>query len=190
MEETIRAAPYPARYLAPHLTPRLTAPTTAVHASYLEAVAEYQDAGGYPDFDNLTGLDTPESFAAYVVGLRADPRTGPARALAPRMTLWWWVAGIRYLGRISIWHRLNADLVTNGHIGYDIRPTARGRGHATAMLAAALPHAHRLGIDPAVIATGTTNLPSRAVITANGGRLVDQRGDRLYFQIPTRPENP
>lgn len=185
-------APSSAQYLAPHVTPCLTPPTKVARSSYLEAAAEYRREGGYPDFDDLdlATLAEPAAFAAYVEALRADPRTGAARTVAPPMTLWWWVAGCRYLGRISIWHRLDADLVTTGHVGYDVRPGARGRGHATAMLAAALPHAHALGIDPAIITTRIGNLPSRAVITANSGRLVDRRGDRLCFEIPTCPENP
>lgn len=179
------------RYLAPHVIPRLTLPTTVARSSYLEAAGEYQSEGGYPDFDDLdlAALAEPHAFAAYVDQLRADPRTGAARLGAPPMTLWWWVAGTRYIGRLSLWHRLDADLILTGHVGYDVRPSLRGRGHATAMLAAALPHAHALGIDPAIATTRTGNQASQAVITGNGGRLIDRRGDRLYFEIPTRPDD-
>ncbi len=70
------------------------------------------------------------------------------------MTLLWWIDGRTYLGRISIWHELTADLADSGHIGYDIRPSARRRGHATAMLGAALPVAGGLGINPAAMSAG------------------------------------
>jgi predicted acetyltransferase len=52
----------------------------------------------------------------------------------------WWVSDDEYLGRLTIRHRLTAHLRNvGGHIGYDIRPSARRCGHATAMVAAALP---------------------------------------------------
>ena len=65
-------------------------------------------------------------------------------------TVLWWVAGDEYLGRLSIRHRLTPHLLYfGGNIGFEVRPSARRRGHATAMLAAALPLAAALGIDPA-----------------------------------------
>ena len=67
----------------------------------------------------------------------------------PSTTLWW-VDGTEYLGRIAIRHTARLRDV-GGHIGYDIRPSARRRGHATAMLTAALPAARLLGIDPALV---------------------------------------
>jgi predicted acetyltransferase len=53
------------------------------------------------------------------------------------------------------------------------------------MLAAVLPEADALGIDPALITCDIDNLASRRVIEANGGELEDQRGGKLRFWIPT-----
>ncbi len=53
------------------------------------------------------------------------------------------------------------------------------------MLAAALPEAHALGIDPALVTCSHDNLGSRRVIEANGGILEDQRGEKVRFWIPT-----
>ncbi|TKG66274.1 GNAT family N-acetyltransferase [Prauserella endophytica] len=164
----------------------LIKPTTLVHASYLAAVEEYRAEGGYPDFDDLD-IGTVDAFTRYVDQLRRDPVRRAGLPRLPDMTLLWWVAGSEYLGRISVWHKLSGNLMESGHIGYDVRPTARRRGHATPMLAAALPVAHRLGINPALLSTSTSNPASRRVIEANGGRLVDQRGDRLFFEVPTEP---
>jgi predicted acetyltransferase len=72
-----------------------------------------------------------------------------------------------------------------GHIGYVVRPSARRRGHATAMLAAALPVANALGIDPALVTCDEDNIASRKVIEASGGTLEDQRGAKLRFWLPT-----
>jgi predicted acetyltransferase len=73
-----------------------------------------------------------------------------------------------------------------GHIGYDVRPSARRQGHATAMLAAALPIAAGLGIDPALITCDVDNRASRRVIERAGGALVSQSPRTLRFHVPTR----
>ena len=53
------------------------------------------------------------------------------------------------------------------------------------MLAAALPVAAALSIDPALVTCDDTNVASRKVIEANGGVLEDQRGVKLRYWIPT-----
>ena len=85
-------------------------------------------------------------------------------------------------GLLTIRHRLTPSLLNlGGHIGYDIRPGARRRGHATAMLAAARPVARELGIDPVLITCDENNTGSRKVIEANGGVLEDIRDGKLRF---------
>ena len=101
-------------------------------------------------------------------------------------TTMWWADGDEYLGRLTIRHRLTPSLLmVGGHIGYDVRPSARRRGHATAMLAAALPVAHGLNIDAALITCVVGNVGSRKVIEANGGVLEDVRDGMLRFWAPT-----
>ena len=72
-----------------------------------------------------------------------------------------------------------------GHIGYDVRPSVRRRGYATLMLRLSLPVAHQLGIDPALITCDDTNVGSRRVIEANGGRLASASDGILRFWVPT-----
>jgi predicted acetyltransferase len=101
-------------------------------------------------------------------------------------TVLWWVAGDEYLGRLSIRHRLTAHLLhEGGNIGFEVRPGARRRGHATAMLAAALPLAAALGVDPARLDCDVDNPASRRVIEKNGGVLDEERDDVLFFWVPT-----
>ena len=104
------------------------------------------------------------------------------------LTTLWWLDGDEYLGRLAIRHRLTPRLTDlGGHIGYDVRPSARRRGHATAMLAAALPLARALGIGPALVTCDESDMGSRLVIEANGGVLEDKRGTELRFWVPTGP---
>jgi predicted acetyltransferase len=82
------------------------------------------------------------------------------------------------LGALNLRHRLNDHLQqVGGHIGYGIRPCARRRGHAAAMLAAALPHAHALGLTRVLVTCDKTNLGSARTIQKNGGMLENEVRD-------------
>ena len=169
----------------------------AVATSFVAAMREFAAEGrGGPDDDTMIGADirqwqrrwdTPEGFAAYVAALcaQSDERAPRPAGWVPSTT-WWWVDGPAYLGRIALRHRLTSRLrERGGHIGYDVRPTARRQGHATAMLRAVLPRAHDLGIDPALVTCDTGNLASRKVILASGGMLEDELHGVLRFWVPT-----
>ncbi|ORT46919.1 GNAT family N-acetyltransferase [Frankia sp. KB5] len=164
--------------------PRLSAPTIGVHSSFLEAVEEYRAEGGYPDFEDLE-IHEPAAFAAYVAALRRDHDLWPSSVTPDLLLIFWWIDGPEYLGRLSVRPIPTPELAEYGHIGYDIKPSARRCGHGTAMLRAALPIVNRLGVDPALLTSRTRNIASRRMIEANGGRFIHQRGDRLYFHLPT-----
>jgi predicted acetyltransferase len=124
-----------------------------------------------------------------VARLRAEAEEDAPRpaGFVPATTLWW-VEGPEYLGRLAIRHRLTPRLLQGGgHIGFDVRPTARRRGHATAMLRTALPVAAGLGIDRALITCEVDNVASHKVIEACGGEFEDRRGTKLRFWVATSP---
>ena len=179
--------------------PTLASPHTALHASFLAALDEFRTEGRLGPADStglaheartgIPGLDDPDGFAAYVARLRARalPETPRPAGYVPD-TLLWFADGTEWLGRLSIRHRLNEMLLeVGGHIGYDVRPSARRRGHGTEMLRQALPMARRLGIDPALVTCDVDNIGSRKVIEGNGGRLEDVRHGKLRFWVPTAP---
>ncbi|MCP2328810.1 putative acetyltransferase [Hamadaea flava] len=53
------------------------------------------------------------------------------------------------------------------------------------MLRDALPVAAGLDIDPALLTCDDTNIASRKVIEAAGGRLFEADGGKLRFWVPT-----
>ena len=173
----------------------LIAPTLRLHRSFVEAMAEFAAEGRAGD-GTLLGYELdrfsprwerPDGFAEYIRWVLEQSAEDTARppGYVPATTLWW-VAGEEFLGRVNIRHRLTADLFERGgHIGYDVRASARRRGHATRMLHDSLRVAHRLGIDPALVTCDATNLASRKVIEHNGGTLEDRRGAKLRFWVPT-----
>ena len=173
----------------------LVAPTVRVHRSFVAAMAEFV-AEGRLDDGTMVGYELgrfsdswekAEGFAEYVQWVLDQSAEDSARSASfvPATTLWL-VEADEYLGRVGIRHRLNADLLERGgHIGYDVRASARRRGYATQMLREALPLAHALGIDPALVTCDVTNIASRKVIEHNGGVLEDQRGEKLRYWVPT-----
>jgi predicted acetyltransferase len=175
--------------------PALVQPTTAVHRSFLAAWDELDDGddrwmGVYVADEDRTRrqLADPAEFKRYVEDLKRDALPGSARPpdWVPA-TMLWYVDGDEWLGRLSIRHQLTRFLLEiGGHIGYVVRPSARRKGYATAMLAESLPIAADLGIDPALVTCDTDNDASRKVIEACGGEFEDQRNGKLRYWVPTQ----
>lgn len=170
--------------------PQFVDPTVSVHASFVESVREFHALGGEPPYVARLDADVladPTAFTDYVEELiagRLEESPRPA-GYVPATTLWW-TAGPQFLGRLAIRHRLTPTLERRGgHIGYDVRPSARRNGHASAMLQAALPRARALGIDRALITCDTDNVGSRKVIEKNGGELIDKVDGIDRFWVPT-----
>jgi predicted acetyltransferase len=175
--------------------PALVPPTTAVHRSFLDAWDELDDGddrwmGVYVADEDRTRrqLADPAEFERYVEDLKRDAL--PEAARPPEWvpaTMLWYVDGEAWLGRLSIRHQLTRFLLEiGGHIGYVVRPSARRKGYATAMLAESLPIAAELGIDPALVTCDTDNDASRKVIEACGGELEDERNGKLRYWVPTQ----
>ena len=76
------------------------------------------------------------------------------------------------VGMLRLRHRLNDALLNSGgHIGYFVRPAARGNGVASEMLRLALDEARSRGIDRLLLTAYTSNFASVRVIEKNGGVL-------------------
>ena len=157
-------------------------PDARFFSSFGGAVDEFQAEQVNVDHYRLE-LHSREAFVEFVGHLEAESHLEAVARFpgwVPQTTLWW-VDGDEYLGRLAIRHRLTESLLQyGGHIGYDVRPSARRHGHATAMLRASLPLAHALGIERALVTCDHDNVGSRKVIEANGG--VEDRHNALKLR--------
>jgi predicted acetyltransferase len=166
--------------------PELVVPRADVAESVRAAARTHGDDAH--DAYSTDVVDLPDdALAGYVERLLADTREHAPRpdGYVPSTHLWW-VEGEEYLGRVHLRHRLTPFLrESGGHLGYHVVQPHRRRGHATAMLAAALPVAAAIGLECLLLTCDTTNEASRRVIERNGGLLQDQRGDKLRFWVPT-----
>lgn len=154
--------------------PALVLPGPALAASYLEALREGM---------GLTSLHplAPDALAAIEADLAGhiaslNDEAGTQHDDPPRVpsTRFWLAEDGVVLGRIGVRYGLNDRLRQNGgHIGYEIRPSRRGRGLAHAALALAKANAWERGIGPLLLTCDDTNLASARVIERGGGVLED-----------------
>lgn len=167
-----------------------------VTAADEEAIAEYRAA--FPaerarvtlEPERIPGLDRLEAFADVAAWLAFT------RTMAGRIS--WYAlrhAGEkRILGMICLRHSL-ADDDDEGdfasHVGYSVRPDARRRGHASAMLKLLLPEARGVGIGSLRIICMADNTASRRTILRCGGVYLDaMTGEEsgltvLRYDLPT-----
>ena len=96
------------------------------------------------------------------------------------------VDGDRILGVANLRHRLTDGLMrSGGHVGYAVRPSARGMGHATYLLNAVKTIARDRGFERLLLTCGALNLSSGRVIEKCGGVLADEICDETSDE-PTR----
>lgn len=166
----------------------LALPDHARWASWLAAIDEFEDdeLPGFSTFRyEVDDLHRPEVFAQWLareIRQRDQGQDGFVPA-----TVWWIVDDERpgvVLGSIHLRHELNQLLLDEGgHIGYGVRPSARGRGVAGAALTLCLAEAKARGIRRALLVCDATNAPSRRTIVAAGGVLEDTRGTAERYWI-------
>lgn len=102
-----------------------------------------------------------------------------------------------FVGAVNIRHYLNEHLLSfGGHIGDGIRPSERGKGCGTRMIALALEECDRLGISRILMCCDKDNIASARTIVKNGGVLeneIPEDGnivqrywiERLKFVLPS-----
>lgn len=146
---------------------QLVKTTMAQQAQVLEFLQEWRERDE-TIVPNAVDRDASD-FASYVKQIRDKEIRANNVSWVPSTT-YWLTDGIELLGAANIRHELNEHLLNfGGHIGYGIKPSARGRGLATKQLELALEKAKELGIERALITCDRTNVASRQVILNNGG---------------------
>jgi predicted acetyltransferase len=121
-----------------------------------------------------------DAFLAGLVDKDAvgDPITLADGTTVPRLPgyhRWMWDG--EFCGTIGLrWQRGTEALPPYclGHIGYSVVPWKRRRGYATQALREMLTEAGDVGLRYVEITTDPDNVPSRRVIEANGGMLVEE----------------
>jgi len=118
------------------------------------------------------GLDASD-FGTLVAALERSSRgLDIPLGFVPHSTYWLVREGSEVIGVSNLRHGLTPALRREGgHIGYGIRPSARGRGYGTDILRRTLHRAAALGLDRVLLTCAKANLRSARVIVRNGGIL-------------------
>lgn len=151
---------------------RLTEPAIACEAEYRAYLAEFVAQN-----EPATFYREPEgTFAEFVAQLAREARgEGLEDWMVPQHTFWCLRDDGRMVGVIKVRHRLTPALeACGGHIGYFVRPSERGKGYATRILALALEHVQALGLSRVLLTCHTANRASARVIEKNGGVLAGE----------------
>jgi predicted acetyltransferase len=148
-------------------------PHAGLRDSYRELVNEFRRAG-----EKLVPFPLAfpnDDFGAYLERLEACKRgEGDAASFVPHTTYWLVERGV-VVGVANMRHRLTDALRREGgHIGYGVRPTARGRGFAHDLLRGALARARLRGLSEVLLTCGKDNVASVKTIVGGGGELVSE----------------
>lgn len=151
---------------------KLVAPTKEFEKSWQEALAEFQ-AEGRKGFWNWE--KEPTNLDEYILLTSQNSRgENVPDGWVPSSTFWLIDDG-EFIGHTNIRHSLNDFLKhIGGHIGYYIRPSARGKGYGTKILEFALIEAEKLGLKKVLISCNEDNVASKRVIEKNNGQFQDK----------------
>lgn len=146
---------------------RLARPSGRYRRSFLPAARELAREGRYRGFDYAR---VSTDFGGFVRWHR-DQAAG--RNLLPGIvpnTEFWMVRGTRFIGRVTVRHRLTRNLRrVGGSIGYSIRRSERRKGYGTMILRLVLPKARAIGLRRVLVTCNARNVGSRKIIERNGG---------------------
>jgi predicted acetyltransferase len=156
-------------------TVRLIEPSVELESEFMALVQEFVAAGGYQRWGYELVIEDG-NFGKYVRD-RLDWKEGKnlPEGWVPGSTFWLVRGDNVIVGTSSLRHRLTEHLRNiGGHIGFNIRPSERGKGYGTAILALTLEKAKELGLKRVLVTCDDNNIASAKVIEKNGGILEDK----------------
>jgi predicted acetyltransferase len=147
---------------------RLVLPHFRYKTTYIDAMREFEKEKGFIEW-NFWALEN--DFEGFIQMLR-EKETQPHQGASPE-TVFWSMVDDEFVGRISVRHDISFGNLINygGHIGYDIRPSARNKGYGTEQCRLGLEYAFTMGIERVLITCDDNNIGSIRIIEANGGVL-------------------
>lgn len=155
----------------------LVEPSARYKDSFMQAAKEFaaDESNSWRHPKYAEALEHESDFAAFVASMHAQARGENLPDGFVPQTDYWLIDDGDFIGRVSIRHEFTEHLLTvGGLIGYDIRPSKRGRGYGNKILELALPKAKSLGLKRVLITCDVTNEASKKIVENNGGVLENQ----------------
>ena len=136
-------------------------------AQYEEMMEEWERHGGRLNPGALRRwshkLQKNVSYERWLEWMKEDRET--------TQDLFFLTDGSAIIGAISIRYKCAG---VDGHSGYGIRPSQRGKGYATKMLELAIPVLREYGHDPIILSCDKDNIASVKTIMKCGGKFVEE----------------
>jgi predicted acetyltransferase len=153
----------------------LVGPTSALYGAWL-ACHEDWGSGLHEDGFGILPSDEVDSevgFSAWVQRLVAQSDEHQPAGLGRHRCVYRWIIEDQSVnGGIALRYGTEDEYTRwAGHIGFGIRPSARGGGLATWALQAMLAEAAELGMDRVLLVCEADNVPSVRTIERCGGEL-------------------
>jgi len=142
----------------------LEAPSEALRAEFLDMAADFAAHG------ESRYAQASQDFAGFLRKIASEAHErAPAPGRVPG-SQFWLVSDGRIVGCSRLRHWLTEALeYEGGHIGYDIRPSDRGRGLGTSLLRLTMARAAARGIVNVRVTCDATNRASIRGIEKDGG---------------------
>lgn len=173
------------RYREPEPLPRRIELRELSAVADLELYTMIQEIGpGENGFNNGLFRVSYEQYPAEMEKLqRMAKGIDLATGLVPQ-TIYWMYVDDQPVGYGKLRPHLNEALLqSGGHIGYVIRPQARGNGYGKLLLQGLVEQARERHLDEVLLTCQPDNWPSRRVIEANAGELVEQSDSSCKYKI-------
>jgi len=180
---------------SPGAAASVVAPSLEHERAFVAMVADFE-AHDAPNAEFY--LPAKADFTAYVQGLQDEERGLHLReGWVPCTHRWLLGPDGAVVAVARLRHHIETPFLASngGHIGYDVAPSHRGRGHGHAVLQAALAEARAIGLQRVMLYTGEGNAASRAVIERQGGELASiaysaywkEQLCRYWIELPRHP---
>ena len=142
---------------------QLVKPDKKYLSSVREAIAEYKSDASKYEISAVEKMITAEEngFATYFDDVEKNSQgVGLKPGYVPNTT-YWLVDNDNYIGTFDLRHHLTPNLEQiGGHIAYQIRPSARGKGFASRGLKLCLEKAKDMGIKQVLVTCNEENAAS------------------------------
>jgi len=146
----------------------LIKPTVEFRDQYLEMIQDYIDNSEKPRPWTLK-LDASD-FSIMLKKLEDFSKGIGLKENEVEHSTYWLVDGNKVIGAVNIRHRLNDYFLRiDGNIGGAIRPSYRGKGYGSKMLALSLEVTKDMGMKKVLVTCNKNNKASEKTIIKNGG---------------------
>lgn len=160
--------------------PELILPDAGLYIPWQQAHEEWGPGRHEDGFGLLPDDDvgSPSGFSRWVAGLLRDDHCSYR----------WLVEDGSVLGGIALRHDSHPLVRRMGHLGYGVRPTARGRGLAGWAVGLMLEEARLRGMDRVIAVCERSNYASARTLKSQGGVLMHGRDSEAalhyFFKLP------